>query len=123
MSGARVTLTVLLASPATSVIAIHGEVTALAEVALLDAYAHADRPTTRTVILDCAELRRLDSAGIGLLVALLVRMRRRQQTLLACGLSEHDERLFAATRLDQVIPVFESIEAALAMTDAPDAPG
>lgn len=83
------------------------------EPALRDAYNRAaDRAVA--IILAFDELEYMNSSGIGLLVALLVRARRNGQRLLGCGLSSHYREIFELTRLDQAISIHETEHAALA---------
>jgi anti-anti-sigma factor len=98
----------------TSVLDIRGEVTAASETALMAAYAKANTPTTRAIVLNFSDLEYLNSGGIGMLVTLLVRANRQRQRLLACGLTQHYRQIFELTRLDEAISVFDSEADALA---------
>jgi anti-sigma B factor antagonist len=113
MPDLNITLTVRVVSPTTSIIAIMGDLNAFAEDALTEAFAEACTPTTRTIILDFSGLDYMNSGGIGLLVAARIRLQRQGQRLLAFGLSEHDRRIFAMTKLDQIITVCDSEAAAI----------
>jgi anti-sigma B factor antagonist len=100
-----------------SAIAIHGDVTAASENALMDAYSDATRNGAKSIVLDFAGLDYMNSGGIGLLVTLLVRVQRQGQRLLATGLSDHYREIFSLTRLDEAIELHESTtEAAAAAT-------
>ena len=114
MPEADITTTVRKVHAATSVLAIKGEVTAFAEEALMSAYQEATTEAVKTVILNFDELAYMNSTGIGLLVTLLIRAQRQNQTLLACGLSEHYQRIFQLTRLNEAISIYPNEEAALA---------
>lgn len=96
------------------IIDIRGEVTPTAEQALAGAFEEAIRSSPRGVVLNFEELQYMNSGGIGLLVTLLVRARREQVRLLACGLSDHYRRIFALTRLDEAISIHPDEQAALA---------
>jgi anti-sigma B factor antagonist len=98
-----VTFTVRQLGPSVAAIDVHGDITGAAEEALMRAYADANGPTTRSIILNFSGLTYMNSVGIGLLVTLLIRMKRQQQSLLAYGLSEHYRRIFQLTGLDQAI--------------------
>lgn len=56
----------------------------------------------------------MNSTGIGLLVTLLVRANRQKQALMAYGLSEHNQRIFNLTRLNEAIRIFKDEGAAMA---------
>jgi anti-sigma B factor antagonist len=118
MQQANVIFTVRPMSETTSIIGIDGEVNFFAESALMDAYNEACRPTTRNIILDFSGLEYMNSGGIGLLVTLLIRMKRQQQRMLAFNLSEHYRRIFELTRLNEPIELFDSEAAALAAAGA-----
>ncbi|HEX5504120.1 MAG TPA: STAS domain-containing protein [Thermomicrobiales bacterium] len=101
------------------VVDIRGDFTGDAEAALMDAYARACAGGARALVLNFGDLAYMNSSGIGLLVTLLIRVDRRQQRLLACGMSEHYRHIFALTQLDGAIGVFDTEAAALAAAGAP----
>ena len=96
------------------VIDITGELTAASEDVLMDAYDRASDDGVRAIVLSFAALQYMNSGGIGLLVTLLVRARRRDQQLLAFGLSEHYRQIFDLTRLDEAVSLHENEAAAIA---------
>ncbi len=118
MSKANATMTVRKANELVSIIDIQGDINALAENALMDAYTQASTGGVQTIILNFTELDYMNSSGISLLVILLVRMRRQQQHLLAFGLSEHYRHILELTRLDEVIAIYETEIDALTATQA-----
>jgi anti-sigma B factor antagonist len=126
MSQAHVSMDVRIVDDRISIIAIRGELSWSAEAPLMDAYlracadagdtaigTHARRSPT-AIIFDFNHMVYMNSGGIGLLITLLIRMHRQRQRMLAYGLSEHYQQIFAITRLDQVISIFDSAEEALA---------
>jgi anti-sigma B factor antagonist len=106
-------LAVRVVEPGISVIEIGGEITRESEQALQDAYERAAEGA-RTIILAFDGLEYMNSSGIGLLVTLLVRAKRNRQRMLACGLSDHYRQIFELTRLDEVISIHVSEDAAIA---------
>ena len=110
----QITCTVRPITATTSIIGIKGELNLPAETALMEAYGQASAPTTRTIVLDLNGLDYMNSGGIGLLVTLMVRMKRENQRLLVFGLSAHYHQIFETARLDEVIGVYDSEAAALA---------
>ena len=108
MPQANVEMTVRKVSNTASIIDIEGEVSAFAEDVLMEAYAEASTPTTRTIILNFSRLEYMNSSGIGLLVTLLIRVNRQKQRLLAYGLSDHYRRIFELTRLNEAIGIYET---------------
>jgi anti-sigma B factor antagonist len=103
-------------SPRTSVIDIEGDMTAAAEEALMEAYAQASTPTTRTIVLNFSALEYMNSSGIGLLVTLLIRVNRQKQQMRAYGMSEHYVHIFELTRLNEAIEMHGTEAEALAAT-------
>jgi anti-sigma B factor antagonist len=97
-----------------AVIELTGDVTAACETELMDAYREAGRAEIRGVVLDFTRLDYMNSSGIGLLVTLLVRVRREGRQISAFGLSDHYRQIFELTRLDEVISVHDDEEQALA---------
>jgi anti-anti-sigma factor len=96
------------------VIDIRGEITAAAESALMDAYAQATSPGSRTVLLNFTELEYMNSSGIGLLVTLLIRANRQGQRIAAYGLSPHYRDIFELTRPDEAIHIHDDEASAAA---------
>jgi anti-sigma B factor antagonist len=97
-----------------SIIDITGAVTRQSEPVLTDAYTRASGPLTRAIVLNFTAMEYMNSSGIGLLVTLLVRANRQQEKLLAFGLSDHYRDIFALTRLNEAIQIFDSEGTALA---------
>ena len=60
----------------------------------------------------------MNSGGIGLLVTLLVRAQRQNQSVLAYGLSEHYAQIFELTRLDEAVGIHSTESEALAAAGA-----
>ena len=95
----------------TSVLDLRGDITGGSEAALMSAYGEA--AGAKTVLLNFAGLEYMNSGGIGLLVTLLIRAKRANQRLLACGLSEHYLQIFELTRLNDAIGIFADEASAL----------
>jgi anti-sigma B factor antagonist len=113
MTKANVTMQVRRVTPQTSIVDIEGEINAFAENVLMDAYTQASRDGTRNILLNFQNLEYLNSSGIGLLVTLLIRVKRQNQRLLACGLSEHYRQIFELTRLNEAIYLYGTEDEAL----------
>lgn len=115
MPEAKVTMNVRPASDQASVIEIHGEITAFAEKALMDAYAKAsESDATKAVILDFGDLEYMNSSGIGLIVTLLIRANRQERRVMAIGLNDHYQQIFELTRLNEAIGIYGSEAEAVA---------
>jgi anti-sigma B factor antagonist len=114
MSQAKATMNIRQISPTAAAVEIHGEITAAAENALMDAYTEASSAGAVAIILDFTNLHYMNSSGIGLLVTLLIRVNRQKQRLMACGLSEHYQQIFELTRLNEAIGIYGTAEEAAA---------
>jgi anti-sigma B factor antagonist len=114
MAVSNLTTEVRRVTPTTSVIDIHGQINAQAESTLMDAYTQASASGVRSIIMNFSGLDYMNSSGIGLLVTLLIRIRRQNQRLLAFGLSEHYKQIFELTRLNEAIGIYDSETEALA---------
>jgi anti-sigma B factor antagonist len=108
MPQANVVMNVRKINNSVSIIDIEGDVSAFAEDTLMEAYAEASTPTTRTIILNFNGLEYMNSSGIGLLVTLLIRINRQKQRMLAFGLSEHYKHIFELTRLNEAIGIYDT---------------
>ena len=113
MTEVSMPLEVRAVSPGVVVIEIGGEITRESEGALQDAYERA-ADGARTIILAFDQLEYMNSSGIGLLVTMLVRAKRNRQRVLACGLTDHYRQIFELTRLDEVISIHPTEDAAVA---------
>ncbi len=113
MTQAKVKITVRRPTNKTSVLDIKGDINALAEDKLMDAYTRATGQGAKAIILNFGELEYMNSSGIGLLVTLLIRANRQGQQLLAVGLSDHYQHIFELTRLNEAIRTYESEAAAI----------
>lgn len=119
MTEAKVTMEVRSADSATlagsvSIIDVQGEITSFAENVLMDAYTQATSAGADVIILNFEGLEYMNSGGIGLLVTLLIRANRKDQTLLAYGLTEHYQQIFELTRLNEAIKIYGTEAEALA---------
>ena len=101
-------------APGVAHLAITGELTAAGEQDLMAAHQQATDDAAHLIVLDFSGLEYMNSGGIGMLVTLLVRSQRRQQRLVAVGLSDHYRQIFELTRLDEAIGLYPNLDAVLA---------
>lgn len=106
--------TVRDAADGVRIIDIKGEINAFCEAVLADAHEEASSGDVRAVVLNFTDLEYMNSGGIGLLVTMLIRAQRGGHTLLAYGLTEHYRKIFALTRLDEAIGIYDDETEALA---------
>jgi anti-sigma B factor antagonist len=74
------------------------------------------------VVLDLTRVDFIDSVGLGVVVGALKRTRGRGGDLRVVAPQERVRSLFAVTRLDEIIEVVDSVEAALGAGPVPSAP-
>ncbi len=108
------TLNVRHPNPDVSIIDIQGEINSSSEHNLLHAYARAQRPGVRAVLLNFDKMLYMNSSGIGLLINLLILANHQGQRLAAASLSPHFQRIFDLTRLREAIPYYPNEGEALA---------
>jgi anti-sigma B factor antagonist len=113
MNKGRLITAVRELNPQIGVIDIQGEVTALAETELADAFTRATAHGRPVVFLNFTQLEYMNSSGIGLLVTLLIRASRQNCRLMAYGFSEHYRQIFELTRLNQTIVICANEASAL----------
>lgn len=113
MPTANLTMGVRDTGSGVRVIDIEGEITSFSEKEITAAHDEAG-DGARAVILNFEGLEYMNSGGIGLLVTTLIRAQRSGHTLSAYGLTDHYRQIFALTRLDEAIAIYENEDAALA---------
>ena len=116
MYDTNISISVRQAGEGVYIIDIRGGLTAVAESALFDAFTQAGTTGARVILFGFTDLTYMNSAGIGLLVRLVIRAQRQAQQILAFGLQEHFRRVFELTRLQEVIRIFATEEEALQST-------
>jgi len=108
MSKMNLTANVRKANSTACIVDINGEINAQSESTLMEAYNQASLNGIRSIILNFSELEYMNSSGIGLLVTLLIRVKRQNQRLLAYGLSDHYHQIFELTRLNEAIGLYNN---------------
>lgn len=113
MAQPNITMNVRKAGSDVCVLDIQGEINSAAEPVLMQAYTEACNHDARSIVMNFNNLDYMNSSGIGLLVTLLIRVRRQNQRLLAYGLNEHYRQIFELTRLNEAISIYDSEAEAL----------
>ena len=96
------------------VITITGEVTGFAENVMMDAYRSIVDSGRTKIIMNFKDMEYMNSSGIGLLVTIMIRASRSDHQLAAVELRSHFRRVFGLTRLQEVMPVYDSEDEAVA---------
>ena len=89
-----------------SVLDVQGDITGFAKEPLMANYRTASSGGADTIVLNLTGLESLNSLGVGLLIALLIRVQHQKQRLLAYGLAEPYQDAFALTQLDEAIGLY-----------------
>ena len=89
-----------------AILDVRGQITGSAEDMFSTAYGTAGSEAG-TIILNLSGVQSIDSQGAGLLIALLARVNKRKQRLVAYGLNDHCRRAFQLTHLDQAVGIYE----------------
>ncbi len=110
----NLTMTVRPRGETVSVIDIVGEITSFADAEITAAHEKASANNPKAVVLNFSGLDYMNSGGIGLLVTTLIRAQRSGHQLLAYGLTEHYSQIFALTRLNEAIGIFNDEDEAVA---------
>ncbi|MES4893173.1 STAS domain-containing protein [Streptomyces sp. NPDC096012] len=112
-------------SPRGRIVALRGELDHASAVQLQEAaetvFAGTQRPTL--VVIDCADLEFCDSSGINSLVRMHLRLAGHGGVLRLAAVPASVARVFALTGLDQVIPMHDTAEEAVAAGGAGEDPG
>ena len=70
------------------------------------------RDTARPIVLDITGVSYLDSAALGSILGMFASCQRTKRGFALTGLSERVRSLFKMTRVDGLLPTFDSLEAA-----------
>lgn len=97
-----------------TVLVLRGVLNIYSSHELKDTLFHlADRREVR-IVLDLSQLSGIDSAGIGVIISMMHRIRRISGAqMILCGLSGHVEKVFMVTRIISLFNVVSSVDEAL----------
>ncbi len=93
-----------------AVLELEGQIDGEAERALSHAYAQVEDAPQIVLNFDAVDY--INSTGIALIVGLLAQARQNQQTVTACGLSDHYREIFEITRLSDFMKIVADEESA-----------
>lgn len=96
------------------VIDLHGEINALADEMLNQAYTKAESHNPEVIVLNFSDVDYINSTGIALIVGLLAQTRKTHRRLVVYGLSDHYVQIFQITRLSDFMDIFQDETSALA---------
>ena len=104
--------------PSLMVIDLRGSVTGFADGAITGAYRTAAEQGARDFLLNFSAVDYVNSAGIAIIIGILIEARKANQRLLVTGLTPHYQKIFNMMGLSDYAPVFESVEAASAWVES-----
>jgi len=96
-------------SPDVAIFRITGPITIRNMFELQDEFRKAPPPVT---ILDLTNVPYLDSAGMGIVINLYVHCTKAKTKVATAGVNSRALELFRLTKVDTLIPMFETLEAA-----------
>src|SRR6478672_6647202 len=106
-----------------AVIECSGRIVEGSEAASLDKQVRDLQVVYRYFLLDLHDVAFVDSAGLGLLVRLLSRLRRASGDLKLCVVAPNIQKSLNVSRLSSVLASYDSIDAAVAAFERPSGGG
>jgi anti-anti-sigma factor len=106
-----------------SVVECNGRIVEGVETAALDKQVRDLQVVYRYFVLDLHGVSFVDSAGLGLLVRLLTRLRRVSGDLKLCGVAPNIQKSLNVSRLSSVLPNYDGVDAAVAAFERPSGGG
>lgn len=100
--------------PSLVVIDLSGSVTGFADGAITGAYRDAVEHGSRDFLLNFSGVDYVNSAGIAIIIGILIEARKASQRVLVTGLTPHYLKIFNMMGLSEYAPVFDTVEAASA---------
>jgi anti-anti-sigma factor len=95
------------------VLSISGDITALSETKLTDAYRSATEQGAKRLLLKIAGEAYINSGGIAVLIQILAQTKRKGQIVGITGISEHFKKIFTMVGITKFAAIYSSLEDAL----------
>jgi anti-sigma B factor antagonist len=108
MSGNQLDVS-LLGEPPVMTIDLRGELTSSATDALSGAYRQATDQGTRSIVINFADVDLMNSAGISLLIGILIETRKVNQRLIFAGLTAHYRKVLTMMGLTRHVEVCDTV--------------
>jgi len=96
-----------------AIIDLSGELSAFAGEALDKAFVQVRQQNSSIILLNFGGVGYINSTGIALIIGLVVQATKAGLRLIACGLTNHYEKIFQIARLSEYISVFPDEASAL----------
>jgi anti-anti-sigma factor len=98
---------------------IKGDVTALSEPFLNDAYKKANDQGISKIILKFKKDAYINSGGIALLIQILAEIKKNDQKTAIAGLSDHFKKIFNMVDITKFAKIYDTVEEALEAMSGP----
>ncbi len=92
---------------------IQKDVTALSDTIFSQAYEDADNQGTKTILLKFYEDAYINSGGIAILIQLLAKTRKKNQSICMVGLSEHFKKIFNMVGIAKFAKIYTTMDDAM----------
>src|SRR5205814_739129 len=99
-------------APPLLVLDLVGSVTGFADGEITAAYRDAAAHGAKDFLLNFSAVDYVNSAGIAIIIAMLIDARKANQRILVTGLTAHYRKIFDMMGLTEYAPVFDSVETA-----------
>jgi anti-anti-sigma factor len=96
-----------------TVLSISGDITALSETKLTEAYLRATEQGATRLLMKIAGEAYINSGGIAVLIQILAQTKRRGQVVGIIGISEHFKKIFGMVGITKFAAIYSSLEEAL----------
>ena len=96
---------------------IQKDVTALSDTIFSKAYEDADSQGTKNILLKFYEDAYINSGGIAILIQLLAKTRKNNQSICIVGLSEHFKKIFNMVGITKFAKIYTTMDDAMADLD------
>ena len=106
-----------------AVIECSGRIVEGGEAASLDKQVRDLEVVYRNFVLDLRDVTFADSAGLGVLVRVLLRLRRSSGDLKLCSVAPNIQKSLDVSRLSSVLPSYDGVDAAVAAFQLPSSDG
>jgi len=98
-----------------AILEIRGDITALSEPFLNEAYQKADNQGARKILLKIDQVPYINSSGIAVLIQILAQTKRKKQLIGITGISEHFKKIFNMMGITKFARIYDSVEEAMDM--------
>jgi anti-anti-sigma factor len=103
----------LRAADRATIIDLAGEVTTFAVDVIDNAYRRASDEGAKNIVLNFKDVDYINSAGIAIVIGILMEARKADQQILVFGLTQHYAKIFKMMGVAEHAPLFETEAAAL----------